>query len=405
MSFLVGEQWNPKSLALWMQEYDNPTFLKWGGSNTLFQPSPAYSVNTGGGVGQVQGPLERQQLLSLLPVQTYIVTHPSEAVAEEKKLGLGFQSPNDPNYFVPYWAPENDMKYVSSAIDAGDTFNSIVSGLKSYGYPDPSIADTICQICANYFQAVRGTGNYWQVASALGFPYNYQVTDPIFGINPYTDAQQQEIMKENPGDFTPSPQGTLSQTSPVWANHIGGETVNLCFPFNDVNTQKVASLIHTALLTYFDSQQGAILYGISNNYDDTIANALPDVATRMYQYCEQQGNGYSFGNMLSPTPFTPTQRQYLSQSQYYNPIQEHPPTFADSFAITILSGVSPWIQNGGSTVTYEKQTSYYGLDPNLFQPLVLKNWAHRLNLWMSKSKLPIIPEISLLKPFAALYDQ
>jgi hypothetical protein len=360
-------------------------------------------VNTGGGSGQVQGPVELKQLQSLIPVETYIVNNPSAAVAEEKKLGLGYQSPNDPNYFVPYWDPGKDATIVSSAIDQAEPFQAIVSGLEGYGYPDSLIATSIIQVCSNYFQSVRGDGNYYHAASALGFPYDYQVTEPIYGINPYTTAEQQAIAAQNP-TFTLSATGTFSLGTPVWANHLGGEIVNLAFPFNDTNTQSVASMIATALQTYFAPQAGAILYGIHNNFDAILKTALPDVSSRMIQYCQQVGNGYNFGNMISPTPFTPGEMQFLNQSQYYNPIQIHPPTFGDSFALTILSGVPPWIANGGAQATYEQQVSYYGLDPNTFMPLVLKNYAHRLHLWMQASKLPLIPEISLLKPFADLYD-
>jgi hypothetical protein len=406
-----GEQWNAKSLAFWIQEYDNPTYLAWGGSNAPFTPSAnyqPYAPGTYGNVaGQVTGPLELQQFQAVMPVATYIITHPTQTVAEEKKLGLGFQSPNDPTYFVPYYSPEKDATYVSAAISNGVPFNAIISSLTNAAYTPQAAVDTICMICSNYFQSIIGPGNYTAPNYIPGFAYDFQVLEPIFGINPYTQAQQQAIAAQD-ASWTMSPTGTLTQTSSTWANHIGGETVNLCFPFNDKNTQSVASLIHTALLTYYDSQAGAILYGINNNFDNILATALPDVSSRLYAYCQQvtqqTGVPYSFVDLFSPTPFTPSQKQYLSQSQYYNPVSIHEPTYGAAFAAVILSGTSPWIPNGGQQSTYEKEVSYYGIDLQNFIPLVTASWAHTLNLWIQQSKLPVIPEISLLQPFATLYD-
>jgi hypothetical protein len=108
--------------------------------------------------------------------------------------------------------------------------------------------------------------------------------------------------------------------------------------------------------------------------------------------------------MFSKCPFTPAQKQFLSQSQYYNPFGISPPGFTDSFCMTIMAGTMPWDIQSGETVTYENITSYYGLDPTVFQPLVIKTWARRIHLWLATSKLPVTPEMSLLKPFADLYD-
>jgi hypothetical protein len=418
-----GEQYTPQWLALTVQWQDNPTFLAWGGDNTFFQPSAAYQYNTSGNVGQVQGrnttdpsqpnfmqpSMEDMQLASLAPVKRYIVTHPAEVVAWQKKFGYGFQSPNDPNYFIPYYAVEKDMAYVSSALDQAVPFNSIVSSMGSYGYPDTSKADHIIMICSNYRQAIRGSSSNWQVtAQALGFPYLYQISDPMFAINPYTPDQQIALAKQDAG-FVQSPTGTFSLGSTNYTNTLGGEVVNLCFPFADKNTESVGSLIANALLTYFGQQSQAQLYGIHSNFDGIIANALPDVSTRMYTYCQQ--NGLTFGDFFSPTPFTAAQKQFLSQSQYYNPTGIHPPTFAGCIAEAILAspltGIGPWVpfaQSPSTGATYEQKNSYYARNPD-FIAYVLKNMAHGLHLWMQASKLPVIPDKSLLQPFADLYDK
>jgi hypothetical protein len=407
-------QYNPITTAGWFATYAKDFYTKAGGNLKLWNPSLQYILQAqdltipayGQIGGQVQGPVELQQIADQKKVATYLIRNPIETYNQEKAIGYGQQSPNDPNYFVPYWTLEADQPHILAAIRGGESWKAIISNLTEYGYPDDVIADIICLLCADYFTAIEGDGNYWHMANAVGFPYGFQIREPTFGINPYTDEQQTAIAAKDL-NWIPSPRGTLSFTSTTWANHVGGELVNLCFPFSDDATENVASMIHLAFLTYFDNQRGAILYGIKDNFDKTISVNIPDVRSRLLAYCQQAEKQYAipytFGDLISPTPVTPDMKKYLSQSKYYNPNGLHPPTFGDSMVCTILAGNMPWISNGGVPATYENLKSYYGLVQG-FLSLVIKDWAHRTHLWQASSKLPLIPEISLLKPFADLYD-
>jgi hypothetical protein len=111
---------------------------------------------------------------------------------------------------------------------------------------------------------------------------------------------------------------------------VGGEIVKMAFSFGDTNTQGVASMIQVAGLTYRGGQAVAELYGTSNNCDNTLQTALPGVISGLPAHCQnastQFGILYDPPDMISPTPFTPAQKQFLSQSKFYNSFSIHPPT-------------------------------------------------------------------------------
>ena len=420
-------QWNLLNLATWIATYDPQTYAAWGGNLALYQPSSNY-VPYGNVGGQVSGSLEAQQRQDAKKVAGYMSEHPQDAQNEQLKLHLYQQSPNDPNYRVYYWSLDNDWVHCKTALFNGASLENVVATLKSSGYTDKAASDLLCLNLGDYITEISlpsGVSSNAILAQVLGASLADRVLDPVCSINPgYTPAQIQAILAQDAGaTFVSTPPGTITDSITVWANHLGGEHVNITCPagFDANKWGSATSYIRTCFSTRWDIQNQEILFSLDTNFLAHYAD-VQALGQFLVAYCQQAGqaNGiaYNFGDLISPVPITPTMKKYLSQSAYYNPVNLHPPTRAGAFINLMLAGWNPLVLSTDPNANPAKK-----IDPavgpfpgqpvsqlgnnNTFDQLVLQTWAKEILNYQAAQPPGCPPlhegEASLLIPFANLY--
>jgi hypothetical protein len=198
-----------------------------------------------------------------------------------------------------------------------------------------------------------------------------------------------------------------------WTNHLGGEWVNAVDPVGSKNFGAAMSYMNIAFNTRFSAQAGAILVSLTPAFLDLYQNVqgfLNDISPFL-----TNANGtisYNLEDLISPTPITPAQKQYLSVSQYFNNVNVHPPTYAGVFIeCALVSGLQPLVPASYTgtlgvdcfTQSDPPKTSTVCTN-NDFDALVMKTWAQRITAYES-SVASIMPphETSLLLPLAKHY--
>lgn len=387
-SFYLG-QYDPLNLATDLTFLSPDDYTLFGGDMSLYQSGEFNQVG-----GQVDAITEGKQRADALKVANRITAFPDEAIAVEVSKKFGQQSQVDPTRFVPYWTPEKDRLIVIQNMQTGSGFMDIVNALRQAGYLDMQIADTICLVFSDYFvnfnlpsgQLPRGAATI--LAQILGVPMANRYRDPVFYIDPAT------------GNIST---GISEQVS--WIDHVGGEWVNFAVPFQTTHYISAMSYIETCFNTRYNPQNGGILMSLGADFLNHFADVTA-LGVELDTYCVAQG--INMGDLICQTPITPTQKKYLSQSKFYNPLNENPPTYAGAFIEMMLAGTNPLVlksdPNSSAPDIIDTPLPNVLGNNNAADELALQTWATKiLNYYAAQPAGRPNNEQSLLMPFAKLF--
>lgn len=308
------------------------------------------------------------------------------------------------------WSPGCNQGTITANMLTGSGFNDIVTAMRGVGYPDIRIADNILLIFSDYFAQFGIPSGQTDaiLATIFGAPVVTRWMDPVFFVDPATG------IATLPDPTVPLADWMEQQSYPIaWVNHLGGEWVYLPEYFPSKYWQQVTSFINLCYDCWFSLDSIRIMLDLEQNDLDMYGSVLSwrtDYANWISTL--DRTISYGVGDMVSPTPVSPTQKKYLQPSQWFNPRQEHPPTYIDSFIEAILLSSYPPLVPAGYTGTLGC-TCAQSADPaktatvcinNDFTAYVMQLFAMRIRDYEAAVPAGEPPrETSLLNPLAAYY--
>jgi hypothetical protein len=375
----------------------------------LYDYAPAFVTQAGGNIalamqgGQVNADQEQALIADAKATVIPYFMNPANLAAYQAALAL-----------VPWggWFSGCNDQTVLDNMNTGSGFDDIVTALGSAGYPQTPIADCFLRVAADYFTQFSlpsGVGSNAILAKILGVAAAWRIMDPIQFINPSTGQSTVYDFSLPLADWLDQqPAGPIS-----WANHLGGEWVNVADPVGSKNFGAAMSYLNMCFNTRFSAQAGAMLVSLTPAFLDLYQNVqgfFSDISPFL-----TSANGvipYNLEDLISPTPLTPSQKGYLPVSELFNDVNEHPPTYAGVFIeCALTSGLQPLVPASYTgtlgcncfTQSDPPKTSAVCTN-NDFDTLVMKTWAQRITAYESSVPAGQAPhETSLLLPLAKRY--
>lgn len=385
-TFYLGQN-SPLNEATWLATYNKPYYTKKGGDISLYPGGP-FSAGvpfTSSAVGSVDAITEAAQRADAMIVANAITSNPDDLAAERAQfdkadpMQVGWVNDSSPAMGSVF----SDINKITSEWQSGSDVSDAILCLLRGGYADRPAANAVCKAIGlpprdgiGITASMQGVPNGSSLMKRIYPGFAYTIRDPVFFVDQKT--------------------GQLSQTLTAWAYHIGGEEVNIVFPFQSVNAGPAYSFINVCLLVRFDMQAKGILGGLRPNFLRLREKVIAFNA-EMEAYAENQSKlhnvPFTTKDLISPVPVIAYDKKWLSVSDFFNPISLCPPTYGDRFVQRILHGDSPIVPAGtpGSIgVEYEGWKSPLAVDPTFYEA-VAKDFALALKEWVDADQGRLYP--------------